>query len=66
MPGYAKRQIDSGDQRRNEPASPEQMEHRRQVVAELRTLRSRPVTEEEKEFWRMFDEELERERLAFR
>jgi hypothetical protein len=66
MPGYAKRQIDSREQRMNEPVSPEEMEHRRQVVAELRALRSRPVTEEEKEFWRMFDEELERERLTFR
>lgn len=66
MPGYAKSQIDSMEQRMNEPVSPERMEHRRQVVAELRTLRSRPVTEEEKEFWRKFDEALERERLTFR
>ena len=59
-------QIDAMEERMNEPVSPEQMEHRRQVVAELRTLRSRPVTEKEKKFWRQFDEELERERLTFR
>ena len=50
MPGYAKTQIDAMEHGMNEPVSPEQMEHRRQVVAELRILRSRPVTEEEKEF----------------
>ena len=66
MSGYAKSQIDAMEQRMNEPVSPEQMEHRRQVVAELRTLRSRPVTEEEREFWQKFDDELERERLTFR
>lgn len=66
MPGYAKSQIDAMEQRMNEPASPEQMEDRRQVVSEIRTLRNRPVTEEEKEFWRKFDGELERERPTFR
>ena len=67
MSGYAKKSpIDAVELGMSEPVSPEQMEHRRQVVAERRTLRSRPVTEEEKEFWRMFDEELERERLTFR
>jgi hypothetical protein len=50
----------------NEPVSPEKMELRRELVAELRALRNRPVTEEEKEFWQKFDEELERERLTFR
>lgn len=50
----------------NEPASPEEMERRRQILGEIQALRSRPVTEEEKELWRKFDEELERERLTFR
>lgn len=62
MSRYAKSQIDAREQRMNEPVSPEKMERRRELVAELRTLRNRPVTEEEKEFWRKFDEDLERER----
>lgn len=67
MPGYAKKSpIDSMEPRMNEPVSPEQMGHRRQVVAELRSLRSRPVTGEERDFWQKFDDELERERLTFR
>ena len=66
MARNAKKQIDALDQRLNEPASPEEMERRKQLVAELRALRNRPVTEEEKEFWRKFDEEFERERLTFR
>jgi hypothetical protein len=43
-----------------------ELERRRRLVADLRALRSRPVTEEEKEFWRKFDEELEKESLTFR
>jgi hypothetical protein len=46
-----------------ERASPEEMERRRRILGEIHALRSRPVTEEEKEFWRKFDEELERERF---
>jgi len=64
MPRNAKKQMDALEQRLNEPVSPEQMELRRQVAAELQALWSRSVTEEEKEFWRKFDEELERERLT--
>lgn len=50
------------ERKMHEPVSPEEMERRRQLLAGLRALWSRPVTEEEKEFWRKFDEELERER----
>ncbi len=50
----------------NEPAPAEEMERRSQILGEIHALRSRPVTEEEKELWRKFDEELERERLIFR
>jgi hypothetical protein len=42
----------------NEPLSQEEIERRRQLLAEIRALRSHPVTEEEKEFWRKFDEEV--------
>jgi hypothetical protein len=66
MSGYAKQQIDTMEQRLNEPVSPEEMDLRRQLVAELRARKSRPVTEEEREFWRKFDEDLNRERPSFR
>jgi hypothetical protein len=66
MARQVKNQIGKVEQEMNEPASSEQMELRRLLAAELRTLRSRPVTEEEKDFWRKFDEELKQERLTFR
>jgi hypothetical protein len=69
MPRYAKSPIspiDKVEQEMSEPVSPERMELRRQLAADLRALRSRPVTEEEREFWRQFDEELEQEGLTFR
>jgi hypothetical protein len=66
MPKRATTPIDDVERKRNEPASPEEMERRRQLLAKIDALRNRPVTEEEKEFWRKFDEELERERLTFR
>ena len=42
----------------NELPSAEEIERRRQILAEIRALRSRPATEEEKEFWREFDKEV--------
>jgi hypothetical protein len=66
MPRHATAQIDDVERRMNESASPEEMERRRQILGEIHALRSRLVTEEEKELWQKFDEELERERLAFR
>jgi len=50
----------------NEPVSTEEMERRRRILGEIHALQSRAVTEEEKELWRTFDEELNRERLTFR
>ncbi|HEX4959761.1 MAG TPA: hypothetical protein VF173_02900 [Thermoanaerobaculia bacterium] len=66
MPRHAIAQIDGMEQKIMAPASPEEMKRRRQILDEIHALRSRPVTEEEKELWRNFDEELERERLTFR
>ena len=40
------------------PLSQEEIERRRQILAEIRSLRSHPATKEEKEFWRKFDEEI--------
>jgi len=66
MSGHAKAHMDDGERQLNEPASPEEMEHRRQLAAELSTLWNRPMTEEEDEFWRKFDTDLQGERLTFR
>ena len=66
MSMHAKAHIDDGERRLNEPASPEEMERRRQLAADLRALWNRPMTEEEEEFWRQFDADLQRERLTFR
>jgi hypothetical protein len=66
MPRHATARIDDLGRKMSEPASPEEMERRRQILGEIQALRSRPVTEDEKELWRKFDEELERERLTFR
>lgn len=46
----------------NEPLSQEEIERRKQILAEIHALRSHPATEEEKELWRKFDEEVDRER----
>src|SRR4051812_31668403 len=42
----------------NEPPTPEEIERRRRLLAEIRALRSHPLTEEERDFWRKFDEEV--------
>ena len=44
----------------NESPSPEEIERRRKLLAEIRVLRSHPRTEEERDFWREFDEEVAR------
>jgi len=66
MSGHVKSQLGRMEQDMNESVSSEQMERRKLLAAELRALRRRPVTEEERDFWRKFDEELEQERLTFR
>ncbi|HEX3555511.1 MAG TPA: hypothetical protein VIA62_19995 [Thermoanaerobaculia bacterium] len=42
----------------DELPSPEEIERRRGLLAEIRALRSHPLTEEERDFWREFDEEV--------
>jgi hypothetical protein len=66
MPKHAIADMEDAELRMNEPASPEEMERRGQIVAELHTLWHRPMKEEEEKFWRQFDAELDRERLTFR
>jgi len=46
------------DEAWNEPLSQEDIERRRQILAEFRALRSHPATEEEKAFWRELEEEI--------
>jgi len=66
MSRHAKAHVDDVERSLSEPASPEEMERRRHLVADLQILWNRPVTEEEEEFWRKFDAELQSERLTFR
>jgi hypothetical protein len=54
------------DEAELEPASQEDMERRRLVASRLRSLLDRPITDAEREFWREFEAELEKERLTFR
>jgi hypothetical protein len=42
----------------HESLSQEEIERRRQILSEIRALRSHPATEEEREFWRKFDAEV--------
>ncbi|MEA2605139.1 MAG: hypothetical protein QOF89_6131 [Acidobacteriota bacterium] len=57
MPKHAAAALESAEEW-NEHPSAEEIEHRRRLLAEIRALRSHPATEEEKEFWREFDEEV--------
>lgn len=49
-----------------ELASPEEMARREQIAAHLDSYLDRPLSEAEKEFWREFEADLDRERLKFR
>lgn len=58
MPRNAAAAVKHTELKRDEPLSQEEIERRRQILAEIRALRNRPATEEEKEFWREFDKEV--------
>ena len=62
MSKHARAYTQEPDPRLNELASPEEMADRRKLLTELRALWKRPMTEEEQEFWKKFDEDLERDR----
>ena len=66
MPRPATAHIDEAELKMKEPASQEDMERRRLVASRLRSLMDRPVTDAERQFWREFEAELEKERLTFR
>jgi hypothetical protein len=45
-----------------EPRSAEEMERHKETAAMLLALMDRPMTEDEKEFWREFEKDLEKNR----
>lgn len=55
--------IDEAELKMKEPASQEDVERRGLVASRLRSLIDRPITDAEREFWREFEAELEKERL---
>jgi hypothetical protein len=66
MPRHATAKIEDVDLKIQEPPSAEEMERREEVASLLLSLMDRPVTEEEREFWREFEADLKRDRPQFR
>jgi hypothetical protein len=66
MPQHATARIEVAELRMKEPPSAEEMERRKEVASLLLSLMDRPTTQEEKEFWREFQEDLEKDRPKFR
>ena len=66
MPRHATAKIEDVELKIQEPPSAEEMERREEVASLLLSLMDRPVTEEEKEFWREFEADLKRDRPQFR
>jgi len=62
MPKHATARIEDAELRMKAPPSAEEMKRRKQFAAELLSLMNRPMTEAEKEFWREFEADLERDR----
>jgi hypothetical protein len=62
MPKHATARIEDAEHRMKEPVSPENMERRKEVAARLLSLMDRPMSDEEKEFWRKFEADLEGDR----
>jgi len=58
MPKHAAAARENDDLKWDEPPAPEEIERRRRLLAEIRALRSHPLTEEEEDFWQEFDEEV--------
>jgi hypothetical protein len=63
MPRHATARLEDLELQMSQPASREEMEKRRKVVARLRSRMDRPVTEAEKGFWNELVAELDRERF---
>jgi rubrerythrin len=66
MPKHATARIEDAELRMKEPPSDEEMEYRKKIAEMLLSKMNRPVSDEEKEFWREFQADLERDRPKFR
>jgi len=66
MPKHATAKIEDKERRLQEQPSTEEMARREEIAEMLRSLMERPVTDEEKEFWREFRADLARDRPKFR
>jgi putative alpha-1,2-mannosidase len=66
MPKHATARIEDVELKIQEPPSAEEMEQRKQLASALCSLMDRPMTDAEKEFWREFDADLEKDRPKFR
>ena len=62
---HATAHLEEEDLRMSEPASPEEMEKRKRVVALLREKMAKPAREADREFWQEFLS-LGQKRLTFR
>ncbi|MFL6234077.1 MAG: hypothetical protein ACJ76N_13160 [Thermoanaerobaculia bacterium] len=62
MPKDATARIEDAELRMKEPPSAEEMERRKEVASRLLTLMDRPMTDDEKAFWREFEADLEGDR----
>jgi hypothetical protein len=66
MPKHATARIEDVELKIQDPPSAEEMEQRKQLASALLSLMDRPMTDAEKEFWREFDADLEKDRPKFR
>ena len=66
MPKHATARIDDSTLRMDSPPSAEEMERRKEMASLLRSRMNRPTTQEERDFWREFQADLERDRPSFR
>jgi len=67
MPKHATKFISDAERERqmNDLAPPEEMERRRELVAQMRARMAIPATEEEVRIWREFAADLEKDRSDF-
>jgi hypothetical protein len=61
MPKDATARIEDAERRMQEPAPAEEMARREAFAERLLSLIDRPMSDEEKEFWREFEADLERD-----
>jgi hypothetical protein len=66
MPKHATARIKDAEPRIEESPSAEEMEYRKKIAEMLLDKMNRPVSDEEKEFWREFQADLARDRPKFR